>query len=75
MIATILGMAALGSSIILACIGRKLLKGVGEKIADIIDELLWIVSNGYSFFFANNTTPIMTEVIIERRFICLGFYF
>lgn len=40
MIATILGMAALGGSIILACIGKKLLKGVGEKLADIIDELL-----------------------------------
>ena len=40
MIATILGMVALGGSIILACIGKKLLKGVGEKIADILEKLL-----------------------------------
>ena len=40
MLTTILGMTAVAGSIILAVIGKRLLKGVGEKLADILENLL-----------------------------------
>ena len=40
MLTTILGMTAISGSIILAVIGKRLLKGVGEKLADILEDLL-----------------------------------